>query len=238
MYSCLTAPLLGDLTARSPVLSARPCDLQTCRTTSYQAAGFSGRLPSSQAVLPPGLHAERSSKPLWVRAAGFGAPSAKDKVNKARTQQLDASELLAQLLKTEDARALAASMVNSIDEPFFLTASTYLDMAKKENNNEVTEQLESVLKICMEEKQKTLPPEIQLLNTLLSTKTADQRKEIMSAPVAMKTMTSASGKFDKLVNRMMLDIDRQPANASGKSAILQQLEHIQKESSAIRSAAQ
>ena len=50
--------------------------------------------------------------------------------------------------------------------------------ARKEGNAEVVGRLESVLKIAMEEKQKTLRPEIQLLNSLIAAKSSLQRQEV------------------------------------------------------------
>ena len=50
--------------------------------------------------------------------------------------------------------------------------------AQKEGNKEVINQLEIVMKICMEEKQRTLRPEIQLLNTLLAMPSADARNKV------------------------------------------------------------
>lgn len=50
--------------------------------------------------------------------------------------------------------------------------------ARKEGNADMTAKLEQVLKIAMDEKQKTLRPEIQLLNQLLACTTPVERKEV------------------------------------------------------------
>jgi hypothetical protein len=50
--------------------------------------------------------------------------------------------------------------------------------ARKENNPIVLEKLEAVLKIAMEEKQKTLRPEIQLFNRLLAASTQLERQQV------------------------------------------------------------
>ena len=49
--------------------------------------------------------------------------------------------------------------------------------AKKEKNSAVAKQLEGALKAAMEEKQKTLRPEIQLLNNLLAVNSRTARKQ-------------------------------------------------------------
>lgn len=76
--------------------------------------------------------------------------------------QQKASKSLAQLLEASDPEAMAASMVDELTENFFLIASTYLEMAKKESETVVVEKLETVLKIAMKAKNKTLRPEIQV----------------------------------------------------------------------------
>ena len=53
-----------------------------------------------------------------------------------------------------------------------------LCQAKKEGNKEVCAKLEQVLKIAMEEKQKTLRPEIQLLNNLMAATTVPERERV------------------------------------------------------------
>ena len=50
--------------------------------------------------------------------------------------------------------------------------------AKKEGDAAVASQVESVLKVAMAEKQKTLRQEIQLLNRLLAVETSAERKQV------------------------------------------------------------
>ena len=59
------------------------------------------------------------------------------------------------------------------------TACSLVDMqARKEQNSEIVKQLEGALKAAMEEKQKTLRPEIQLLNNLLAVNSRPARKQV------------------------------------------------------------
>ena len=53
-----------------------------------------------------------------------------------------------------------------------------LSQAKKEGNKDVCAKLEQVLKVAMEEKQKTLRPEIQLLNNLMAATTVPERERV------------------------------------------------------------
>lgn len=54
----------------------------------------------------------------------------------------------------------------------------HLPQARKEGNADVTAKLEQVLKIAMDEKQKTLRPEIQLLNQLLACDSPADRQKV------------------------------------------------------------
>ena len=53
-----------------------------------------------------------------------------------------------------------------------------LQQARKEGEEDVVGKLEKVLSVAMEEKQKTLRPEIQLLNRLLGAKTGAERTAV------------------------------------------------------------
>lgn len=53
-----------------------------------------------------------------------------------------------------------------------------MQQAKKEGNTEVCRKLEEVLRVAMEEKQKTLRPEIQLLNNLMAATTVPERERV------------------------------------------------------------
>lgn len=51
-----------------------------------------------------------------------------DKVAEARKFQLQATELLAELLKSENPEITAQKYLDSLTEDFFMIASTYLEM--------------------------------------------------------------------------------------------------------------
>ncbi|KAG0615310.1 hypothetical protein M758_5G031200 [Ceratodon purpureus] len=90
----------------------------------------------------------------------------KDQIAQAKKFQLQATEVLAELLKSKNTQATASKYLDSLTEEFFMVASTYLEMAKKEGNVEVMKNIENVLEIAMAEKGKTLRPEIQLMNAV------------------------------------------------------------------------
>lgn len=66
----------------------------------------------------------------------------------------------------------------AIPHPSPLACRSYLSMAQKEGNQEVTGHIETALKAAMEAKQATLRPEIQLLNRLLGAEDAAARQRV------------------------------------------------------------
>lgn len=154
--------------------------------------------------------------------------AAKDKVESARTMQLQATELLAELMKTENPELVAKQHVDSLTQDFFMVASTYLAMAKKEGNVEVVNRLESTLRTAMAVREKTLRPEIQLLNQLLRDDGASERAKTMKKG---SDYLRSDSYFFQLLNRMIMDVEKQPNNPSNpeKSKLLSQLRAINKE---------
>lgn len=156
-----------------------------------------------------------------------------DHVKQARTTQVKTTEVLADLLQAPDIAATARNNIDSINEEFFMVSSTYLDMAKKEGNTEVCRKLEEVLRVAMEEKQKTLRPEIQLLNNLMAATTVPERERVLSQDTAKQAQTMNNGYFFGLLDRMISDVNRQPDNRRKKD-LVDQLQEINKRTNAQR----
>ncbi|MCO5580063.1 hypothetical protein L7F22_033929 [Adiantum nelumboides] len=152
----------------------------------------------------------------------------KDRVESARKLQTTATDLLAQLMKAENMEEFAREHVESLDQEFFMIASTYLSMAKKEGNAEVVSRIETTLKTAMREREKTLRPEIQLLNQLLRDKTSAERSKTMDK---FLDYLNSDSYFFQLLNRMTLDVEKQPTVRSDPEQmnLLAQLRAINKE---------
>lgn len=156
------------------------------------------------------------------------AHKAQDTIKNARLQQLAATDMLATLLQAPDIRSAVQSHMSSLTEDFFSTCSLYLEMARKEGNADVKVKLEAVLKVAMEEKQKTLRPEIQLLNSLLSADSTAGRRSILNTPESVEQLQMNDKYFFGLVERMMSDVKRQPESAR-KVQLATRLKDIKKE---------
>lgn len=152
----------------------------------------------------------------------------KGKVDALRETQLKATDLLAELMKAENAELVARKHVDLLTQDFFMIASTYLSMAKKEGNAEVVNRLEAILKTAMAEREKSLRPEIQLLNQLLRDNGASERAKTLNKGINYLTSDSY---FFQLLNRMVMDVEKQPSNPLNpqKMKLLSQLRAINKE---------
>lgn len=80
--------------------------------------------------------------------------------------------------------------------------------------------------MALEEKEKTLRPEIRLLNRLLREKNASGRNTIFREDLSL--LSSEDGYFASLVMRMLSDVERQPENPR-KGELLKKLKAIKSE---------
>ncbi len=69
-----------------------------------------------------------SAHEAYVNCLGFSSCLLAERVTEARKYQLQATELLAELIKSDNPQSTAQTHVDSLTEDFFLVASTYLEM--------------------------------------------------------------------------------------------------------------
>lgn len=101
-----------------------------------------------------------------------------------------------------------------------MVASTYMNMAQGEGNEEVVGTLSAVIEAAFQERMKTLPPEIRLLNLLMRAEGEGARAAAMSAdPEAL------GPPFFKLAEQMLQDVSGQPEGQE-RDAVISQLENI------------
>lgn len=131
----------------------------------------------------------------------------------AQVPQLQATDLLATLVKAQNLDAAVEEHVDALSEEFFMVASTYMDMASKEGEKEVADRLKAVLKAAMDAKNNTLRPEIRLLNQLLSCEGDSQaRKRLLNSRASGEALIADDGYFFKLLDQVSGDVHRQPDN--------------------------
>ncbi|GAB4817892.1 hypothetical protein N2152v2_004938 [Parachlorella kessleri] len=132
------------------------------------------------------------------------------KVQKSRDTQVQATELLAKLLEASDPKTVAQQHISSLDEQFFHIGSAYMQMAEKEGNTEVYNQLKSAMTAAMEVKQSTLRPEIQLLNKLLAAEGSLAWRQILNTRQAGEQLVMNDRYFFGLLDQMAQDVSKQP----------------------------
>jgi hypothetical protein len=134
-----------------------------------------------------------------------------DEILNQRSVALAATDILARLLHAEEeALEVATEYSSSLTEEFFHISAAYLQMAKKDGDENVAFRLERALKAAMEAKNATLRPEIQLLNKLLGASTDLERKQVLNTKTAGETLAINDFYFFNLLDTMMKDVDRQP----------------------------
>jgi len=134
-----------------------------------------------------------------------------DEINNQRSVALAATDILARLLHAEEnALEVATEYTGSLTEEFFHISSAYLQIAKKDGDDNVASRLERAIKAAMEAKNATLRPEIQLLNKLLGAENELERKQVLNTKHAAETLTMNDNYFFNLLDTMMKDVDRQP----------------------------
>lgn len=155
--------------------------------------------------------------------------SESERVAELTKRQMKSTELLAELLKTENRQQFAQEHVDSLTEDFFLVSSTYMEMARKDGNMDMVKQIECALKVAMDEKGKALRPEIQLLNQLLRQNSASERSATFTGNVEYLRNGSY---FFELLRIMTKDVETQP-DSPQKSKLLKRLQIIRTEADEI-----
>ncbi|KAL4528686.1 hypothetical protein Ndes2437A_g03235 [Nannochloris sp. 'desiccata'] len=195
-----------------------------CLTNSKMITSYQNRNPAKlnefmrSACRPMHRHPKKSIAANSGQGFGKKANEAKDDHHKyqdeilnQRSVALAATDILARLLHAEEnALEVATEFTGSLTEEFFHISSAYLQMAKKDADDNVAFRLERAIKAAMEAKNATLRPEIQLLNKLLGSETELERKQVLNTKQAGETLTMNNYYFFNLLDTMMKDVDRQP----------------------------
>lgn len=101
--------------------------------------------------------------------------------------------------------------------------------ARKDGNMDMVKQIECVLKVAMDEKGKTLRPEIQLLNQLLRKNKASERSATFTGNLEYVRNGSY---FFELLRMMTKDVEMQ-LDSPQKSKLLKRLQIIRTEADEI-----
>ena len=102
--------------------------------------------------------------------------------------------------------------------------------------SKVVSKLEEAIRVAMEEKNKTLRPEIQLLNKLLKEKDRQERKRLLNRKASGDALAMNGGYFFSLLEKFTSDVEAQQQKmmSSSSSQLLTQLREIKEDAIARR----
>lgn len=137
----------------------------------------------------------------------------------------------AEFLQAADLQDAVSNRVSLLDEGFFTSLSTYIALARRDGQPLVENALTEVLRVAAAAKDKTLRPEIRLLNALMRA-TTDAERELLyqqqastlvrharrfspAVPAVGSSRSAATrsdnGYFFTLLARMTSDVEQQAA---------------------------
>eukprot|EP01018_Ginkgo_biloba_P008445 Gb_30721 [translate_table: standard] len=157
------------------------------------------------------------------------AASEKERVVELSKSQKNSTELMAELLKSDNPQRVAQVHVDSLTEEFFSISSTFMEMARKEGNKDMVKRIEYALKVAMDVKGKTLRPEVQLLNQLLRDTSVFERSKTFNS---YKQYLSRESYFFQLLSMLSKDVEMM-MDSPQKLKLLKQLDCIKKEAEKI-----
>jgi hypothetical protein len=128
-----------------------------------------------------------------------------DQLDQEAKEALDrAAALLRQIVESEDMEVAAQEHVEQIDAAFLTALEANLVAADKSGQQEISEKLNSLKEHVVSLLEERLPPEMRLLNRLLSTPDLDARKALLQE---QKDLVSED--FLKLLNLIVEDLRSQ-----------------------------
>jgi hypothetical protein len=99
----------------------------------------------------------------------------------ARTAVKHAADLLSAMLKAEDPQTFARQHLDEIDDSFFTILSANIQRAEAEKRDNVSQALHQIGDMVMALLEEQLPPEIRLLNRLLSAPDPDSARQLLES---------------------------------------------------------
>ncbi len=116
-----------------------------------------------------------------------------------------ASKLLNDILRAPDMDAAIAQHADQFDEAFLLVLSASIESASEQNRPDVVEVLQRVYRRVIEEAEKRLRPELQMVNRLLRAETPQEREALLRE--ALTTFDAAG--FLEILETLALDAEAQ-----------------------------
>jgi hypothetical protein len=140
--------------------------------------------------------ADRAAQLRSLRTRILDTTAKQDEEARAHMQR--AANLLKSILQADDPQAAVREHLDQVDDAFFLVLSANIQRAQEENRPDVAQALQQVADIIMGLMEDQLPPEIRLVNRLLSAPYPDGTRQVLEAQRDMVTPEFLAG-LDEVV---------------------------------------
>jgi predicted transcriptional regulator len=134
---------------------------------------------------------DRAAPLKSLRARILDAVARQDEEARARMQA--AANLLKKILEARDPEAAIREHIDQVDDAFFLVLSANIQRAKEENREDVAQALQQVADVIIRLMEDQLPPEVRLINRLLSAPYPDGTRQVLEAQRDMVTPEFVAG---------------------------------------------
>ena len=103
-----------------------------------------------------------------------------DQLQEQAKEQMDkAGETLSAILAAPSPEQGVQQNLGRIDEPFMHYLTAQLEMATSSENQELIDKLKPIYAMIMSAAENQLPPEVQLINALVSSESDEQMREVL-----------------------------------------------------------
>ena len=119
----------------------------------------------------------------------------------ARGAMQRASDLLKAILQADDPEAEARERLDEVDDTFFAILSANIEAAEAENRNDMVQALQQIANMLLTLLEDRLPPDVRLINRLLSAPYPDGTQQLLEAQREVLTPEFLAG-LDQIVGEL------------------------------------
>lgn len=119
----------------------------------------------------------------------------------ARGAMQRASDLLKAILQADDPQAVARERLDEVDDAFFAVLTANIEAAETENRKDMVQALQQIANMIMTLLEDRLPPDVRLINRLLSAPYPDGTRQLLEAQREVLTPGFLAG-LDQIVGEL------------------------------------
>jgi hypothetical protein len=147
------------------------------------------------------------------------------KIEEEERQQINtATQLLQQLIQTNDPKSFIQQNLSQFDEVFFMVLGNQIETAAQTGKEEVAKRLSMLHQLIAQAINEQMPPELKLLSRLMQTESPEAVRPLLQAHKAELTP-----RFMELLDRAIADL-----HSKGQKQLAEQLTLIKKEAEGVK----